>query len=620
MSKNDYEVDFSAGDNGADAETEPLNKEAEASAEAVKSSAETESDDGGSWEFEASAPSLNADFLQSAGNAEVEVKQPVKQYEAPKPSKADYESKPASKDIVIKREKITAALLSIIAVLVIAVIVVLGVRYYTVPNSNEKMNPGNIAVTIGDTDISVGLYNYYYDSIVYEYTSYAVYGYYDLDTTKDFSTQYTVDEDGNEISWQDYFKKLAIDRLKNNTYYYEKGLKAGTTLTDTQKEQIETQLDSIKDSAASAGSGVNEYINENFGDYCGLETLRKFLEQYFIAGNYYYQSQIENRPGEDEVNAYFEENEDTYMSCSYAVIEMDYDLTDETTMAKSVENAEYYASMITDLDSMKEIMPEASSSLIQQFVAAGYFTSEEEAITTLTDSIEATQSRADIEGFLGADIAEWIFDESTEVNSINYYANENNGIVYIVLKTAQPFLDDSEVYSVRHILIIPGDDEETSSTDEEATYTDEQWAQALKDAQAIVDKYNQGEKTELAFAQLAETESEDTESTSSGSSGLYGGGYEGTHLGEMVPEFEGWAMDPSRKYGDVDIVKSDYGYHIMYFIYAGPEYYYNAQTDYIIERDTQEMEKITVNENAGMKKAHTAKPGDPMVYSASSGY
>ena len=160
MSDKEFEKDNINGENGMSSNPEP------ADSESSKADYEEES----SWEFEASAPSLNADFLQSAGDAEIKVEAP--QYYAPEPA-APQENQVASKDIVIKKEKVTVILSSIIAVIVIAIIAVLGVRYYTVPNSDERMNPGNIAVTIGNTDVSVGLYNYYYDSIVYEYTYYA---------------------------------------------------------------------------------------------------------------------------------------------------------------------------------------------------------------------------------------------------------------------------------------------------------------------------------------------------------------------------------------------------------------------------------------------------------------
>lgn len=604
MSDKDFEKDNINGENGVSSNPEP------ADSESSKADYEEES----SWEFEASAPSLNADFLQSAGDAEIKVETP--QYYAPEPA-APQENQVASKDIVIKKEKVTVILSSIIAVIVIAIIAVLGVRYYTVPNSDERMNPGNIAVTIGNTDVSVGLYNYYYDSIVYEYTYYAAYGYYDLDTTKNFGAQFTKDEEGNELSWEAYFRKLALQRLTNYTMNYEKALEAGITLTDEQKEQIDSQLESIKEQASSENKSVNEYVNEKFGENCGLETLRKFLEQYFIAGNYYNRSTIENRPSEDEVNAYFDENSNKYQSCSIALIELEYDTTDDDTKAKSIENAKSYMSKITDVESMKAVMPEASASLIEQYVSAGYFETQEEAVQTLLDSIESTETRTNFESYFDEDTASWLFDEATPVNSVNYFASEDYGIVYVILKTAQPVLDDAQVYSVRHILITPANSEDESTSSTETGYTDEQWANALNKAEAIVDEYNKGEKTELAFAELAEEYSEDTESTSAGSSGLYGGGYEGTNIGEMVSEFEGWAVDSSRKYGDVDIVKSEYGYHIMYFIFAGPEYYYNAQTDLAEERNNEEIKNYPSKERAGMKNVHIAKPGDDKIYSAS---
>lgn len=604
MSDKEFEKDNINGENGVSSNPAP------ADSENSKADYEEES----SWEFEASAPSLNADFLQSAGDAEIKVEAP--QYYAPEPA-APQENQVASKDIVIKKEKVTVILSSIIAVIVIAIIAVLGVRYYTVPNSDERMNPGNIAVTIGNTDVSVGLYNYYYDSIVYEYTYYAAYGYYDLDTTKDFGAQFTKDEDGNELSWEAYFRKLALQRLTNYTMNYEKALEAGITLTDEQKEQIDSQLESIKEQASSENKSVNEYVNEKFGENCGLETLRKFLEQYFIAGNYYNRSTIENRPSEDEVNAYFDENSNKYQSCSIALIELEYDTTDDDTKAKSIENAKSYMSKITDVESMKAVMPEASASLIEQYVSAGYFETQEEAVQTLLDSIESTETRTNFESYFDEDTANWLFDEATPVNSVNYFASEDYGIVYVILKTAQPVLDDAQVYSVRHILITPANSEDESTSSTETGYTDEQWANALNKAEAIVDEYNKGEKTELAFAELAEEYSEDTESTSAGSSGLYGGGYEGTNIGEMVSEFEGWAVDSSRKYGDVDIVKSEYGYHIMYFIFAGPEYYYNAQTDLAEERNNEEIKNYPSKERAGMKNVHIAKPGDDKIYSAS---
>lgn len=596
--------------------SEKANSEADALDAADEETVRLEDND--NWQFEASAPAAENDVFSGVGGVE---------FELPKEQRAaenqDVMTQVKSQDIVIKKGRISIVLSSLIAVVIVAALVVLGIRYYTQPNSNEKMNPGNIALTVGDTDVSVGMYNYYYESIVYEYTYYANYGYYDLDTSADFSTQYTTDSDGNEISWLDLFKKITVERIKTNVVYYEKGLEAGITLTDEQKEEIESQLDSVRENASASDQSVNEYIEDTFGAHCGIETLRKYMEQYYIAGTYYNQYHITGRPDEEETQTYFDEHQDEYKSCSYALLEMAYDTTDDSTRQDSIEKAQSYMARITDVDSMRALVPEACADLIDQFISASYFETEDEAVTALSESIEATQTRTDIESSFGEEIANWMFDESNETGSTNYYANEDVGIVYVLLKTSQPFLEDTQVYSVRHILVIPGSDDEESAdnaSSESQEYTEEQWNAALEKAESIVDEYNATDKSELSFAKLAEKYSDDTESTASGTSGLYGGGYEGVALGQMASEFENWAMDDSRKYGDVEIVKTIHGYHIMYFIFRGPEYMYDSQVACFNAAALAEIENTQSENGLGMRNADSATPSSSYIAPANTQY
>ncbi len=214
MSKKDFDElnlnnQSEADSEGADKKTQAADTDAQISEKAnseadALNAADEETvrlEDNDNWQFEASAPAAENDVFSGVGGVE---------FELPKEQRAaenqDVMMQVKSQDIVIKKGRISIVLSSLIAVVIVAALVVLGIRYYTQPNSNEKMNPGNIALTVGDTNVSVGMYNYYYESIVYEYTYYANYGYYDLDTSADFSTQYTTDSDGNEISWLDLFK------------------------------------------------------------------------------------------------------------------------------------------------------------------------------------------------------------------------------------------------------------------------------------------------------------------------------------------------------------------------------------------------------------------------------
>lgn len=114
---------------------------------------------------------------------------------------------------------------------------------------------------------------------------------------------------------------------------------------------------------------------------------------------------------------------------------------------------------------------------------------------------------------------------------------------------------DACTVNVRHILITP----EATQEGEETVITDEAWNSAETKAQAILDQWNAGKKTEESFAELANKESSDPGSNTNG------GLYEAVREGQMVPEFNDWCFDGSRKVGDTGIVKTTYGYHIMYF-------------------------------------------------------
>lgn len=612
------------------ASPEANEEKASASESSVKAdfshSVEYETND--NWQFDASAPATENDVVGENG---VEFELPK-----PKPAPAKKEE-PAPQGfepqgVVIKKETVTAVLSSLIAVVIIAILVVLGVRYYTVLNSNEKMNPGNVVMTVGNTDVSVGMYNFYYQNIVKQYVQYASNGYYDIDLSKDFSTQYTTDDDGNEISWQDRFKENTTELIKKNTIYYQKGIESGITLTDAQKEMIETQLDNIKNAASSANLGVNEYIAQTYGDNCGLETLRKYLEQNYISSVYYYQQQIKLRPSEDELNAYFKENENDYKSCSYAILEAEYDTSSDATKKAAVDNAKAAIAKITDEDSMKALIPEFCSDLISKYISAGYFTNESDAVDAFAGAMDSTSVKSDVESNFGEDIADWMFNTDTAVGSLNYYADENAGVIYIIMKTSQPALDSdsaSKVYSVRHILVIPesGDDDSSSSSSSSTAtkkYTEEEWAAALEKANSILDEYNKGDKTELSFAELAEKYTDDTSSTSVNMNNMYGGGIMDTQLGQMVSDFENWAIDSSRKYGDVEIVKSSYGYHIMFFISYCPQYMYDAENQYItdlINDDADSAAKTYYEkERIGMRNAEVATPSSSYVTSVTSSY
>ena len=149
---------------------------------------------------------------------------------------------------------------------------------------------------------------------------------------------------------------------------------------------------------------------------------------------------------------------------------------------------------------------------------------------------------------------DWVKDPARqEGDTAVLEISTNYSVVYFIDR----YRDESNTVNVRHILLSSDED-----NDEEVSQQAEELLQQWKD----------GEQTEDSFAALARENSDD-------SNAAQGGLYEGVTPGQMVTEFNDWCFDESRQPGDTGIVKTEYGYHIMYFVSeGGPAWKVNAES------------------------------------------
>ena len=71
-----------------------------------------------------------------------------------------------------------------------------------------------------------------------------------------------------------------------------------------------------------------------------------------------------------------------------------------------------------------------------------------------------------------------------------------------------------------------------------------------------------------------------------------GGLYEDiTPTSNFVDSFREWAVDMSRQTGDTGIVKSEFGYHIMYYVSGEPQWMKEAGVQLLSERMTEKTEE-----------------------------
>ena len=134
------------------------------------------------------------------------------------------------------------------------------------------------------------------------------------------------------------------------------------------------------------------------------------------------------------------------------------------------------------------------------------------------------------------EMAEAYFDENAETYAENRIEKKNN-------------------VTVRHILIAPEGDKDATLND----WTAEQWAAAEEKANEVYDLWKQ-DPTEEHFAELAGEYTDDPGSKETG------GLYEDFATNAMVEPFSDWCFADGRVAGDTGIVRTEFGFHIMYFV------------------------------------------------------
>ncbi|ACL75129.1 peptidylprolyl isomerase [Ruminiclostridium cellulolyticum] len=135
------------------------------------------------------------------------------------------------------------------------------------------------------------------------------------------------------------------------------------------------------------------------------------------------------------------------------------------------------------------------------------------------------------------------------------YYNSNKNLFYKVV--------------VGHILFL--------TTDENNQSTPKKEAEAKKKAEETLLKINSPNSD---FAALVKELSEDPGSKETG------GKYTVMNNNQFVPEFQNWAVNPSRKVGDTGIIKTSYGFHVMKLmkIYSFNQLKSDIKSSYIIKK------------------------------------
>lgn len=509
-------------------------------------------------------------------------------------------------------DKTQKTITSVIAV-ILAVAIVGAIAGGIVKNKGV-FERNKVIMTVGDTEIDKYEYAYYYSSTLQNIASQAAqfdmyYGegmgaaYTGYDYTKMPDEQkFTGEIEGvEEPTYADYFSHQAVESLKYVKACLAFAAENDIKLDEADYKEIEETFATIEENCENQDGSkysVGAYLRLSYGAGMTEKLFRTILEEQALAQKVMETKQEEFAASysDKEVEATYNKEIDTYglvslRSYDFAVEkDEDADKATDAQVAAAKTKADTFASKITDEKSFKTLASEYAK-------LAG----EEEYEKYLTDD-SLTLSEDDALSSYSSDekLLDWV--KSAKAGDTYVTSSSSSSTVYFMVEPVHKAADEI-TYDVRHILIKFPEAEKTEEKAEDAAEeTDEKAEEETTEAKAeekkddkkevevkefdaskyeatvvnnvktpvtdaesynkaveVLTSYLEGDKTEDAFAALAMLHSADGNAAD-------GGIYEDVPVGQMVPEFEGWALDKTRKAGDVGIVETTYGYHIMYFI------------------------------------------------------
>lgn len=481
-----------------------------------------------------------------------------------------------------KGDKIIRILIKTICILLIAGIVLYGAgsimtKVLCIPQKLLTV------ATYEDEKINVAEYNYYYMSLynqivntTQQIDSYygAGYGAYytGFDATKDPADQEYIGEDAPEgvETWSDYFRLMApekafIQREIYNEAISEETKKAGFEVTNDMQLSITADIDDAIEQYATyakdADFSLDNYIARACGEGLTEKSYRELLNRDMVVEKYltWYQENISETTSKEDVKEYYKENRLDFdmvdarlFAFSYAKPAEDAK-TDDPTYSKSEAKklANEFKDKITDENSFVE--------LGKEYALPSQKTSFEKDSATLGENLTSASISAE-------NISKWLFDTDRKTGDVAVLEDEATETFYVayIINPAAPDKNTAGA-DVRHILVqaeTTKEDSEGNSVDLPQDEIDKNFAEAKKEAEKLLKQWKKGKATEKSFAALATGNTDDTGSKDNG--GLY---EDITSTSSYVPEFLDWALD-SHKKGDTGIIRTDYGYHIMYFVGA----------------------------------------------------
>lgn len=377
-------------------------------------------------------------------------------------------------------------------------------------------------------------------------------------------------------------QSYTIPRVKQILVLCEAAKAEGFELDEHNREHIEEAISSIEAMAETyakqSGVSKNYYLRATYGYGITIDDIRDAIELNQLAAAYSEHIVDSYQYTEAEWDAYLDENRSDFLVADYVSYTFDSDdfeveESDETEVASSASNSDETEAETTAEVEEEEARSEAeeaaysaAQSLAQRLMAAesGQLEIFNSTVKTHLENVvyadveDETDKTESVEADLKATVAEAVENDQTNeflkylfgenLNEDVYVVdNDSNGTYTVYYITKAPYIEEYVTKNVRVIAL------SVASNDN---------VEELRDS--ILEEFESGEKTEDAFAKLAETYSDD--SNASENSGLY----ENQGKNDLDnEELSAWLYSDEREIGDYTYATNDEGTddEVIYIVY-----------------------------------------------------
>ena len=364
---------------------------------------------------------------------------------------------------------------------------------------------------------------------------------------------------GDNPTWADYFEQESLKEANSSTMLYKKALAEGYELTKSEQKDLDEFVKSLQKNADEDSYSLDAYLRTNYGRGMSPSLLKKIYTKQTIVNRYKEdkQKELANDITDDEIEEEFNKN-----AKDYTTVDIRNFTFNSTISADDKASKDDIKKANADLKKKAQAFLDAVN--LSNFTQMAYDATDDKEQKELMKDDASYSSMADtnytaVHDYVSAEAADWAFSSDRKSGDKKLFeVKDDNGIATYHVYCMENVMKRDNQYpvNVRQILFMVTDGADSDATETETGHTD---AEAKKLAEDALAKWKKGKATDESFAALATKLTEDTGSKESG--GLY---ENVTKDSNYVEPFLNWCFADGRKKGDTGIIKTDYGYHVMY--------------------------------------------------------